>query len=927
MPTNIDTRNLDATAGAVFFAVGRGTEGGASSYHLSIAGITEGLREPKWGTVSAVAANSGYSLGTIQVDFGQRGTWPLGATESRTLRPGETTYVDGVIEQARQYATAHRLPFTRDRADLRADLLSHGDGQRNRSSLRFIDEQTRDSINAWAGSAEGKQWIHAHIDYPQIRNATLTAITMLERHGSGIAEDKRFESIALIAKTANQLPGKLPELEAVLKRGGSYQDLRDQAAEIRQDRRFYAGLTAADVAAAYEDAYARHPQEMDRAHLKVGRADFAPASEASDPDIRLASAQANARAHGGAPQVLQEGSSGRTVQKLEHNLHALGYGAAGAQPITPDRRFDADTKAAVEAFQRDHSLNPIDGRAGPATLTAIDREARQLQTHMAGLGLVDAHGKAITADGYLGAGSQHAISRFQQQHDLPATGVADAQTRLAISSEAAQQRPALESPEAPTIPVAAAPVTPAAPERATRAAGAAAPGGERISVVEPFGNVTSNRVLAHGLSGDAAYRELKIHHPNANAGAVRSGDSSRTDRPSAMMEGELEAVRTRSDINGIPLVQKDLILTDPVGRRGIMIPNPVAGYVQLNRDGTNSISIYSHPAGDPQRELVGQVLHGAVGSSPYKTGDFVEYGAPLVRQSDVGSKGAVHAHIELEPDQYRKYLGDMLNDRITLGGTVQVQGPQAAQAARSAAAAPMADGMLVQGERGVEVAALQARLATLGYTGAGGHPLAADGVYGRETFAAVKQFQASNGLEVDGKAGTRTLGRIDDPSAVRAGVSPAAPTAAPEASVASRSVSPLPAAPASLRDPGHPDHMRFSQAQQGLQLLEQQRAQAGMPRLFATPQDAERAAGQLAYESKVVGMRQIDHVVARADGTGLFAVQGTPGDPAAQRVFVDRQQALSQSVEASSQQSDALQTEFNQRMQEQQQDQLRGRGL
>ena len=909
MPTHIDTRNLDATAGAVFFAVGRGTEGGGSSYHLSIAGITEGLREPEWGTVSAVAANSGYSLGTIQVDFGQRGAWPLGATESRRLLPGETTYVDGVIQQSSQYAKTHSLPFTRDHADLRADLLSHGDGQRNRSSLRFIDTQTRDSINAWAGSPEGKQWIHTHIDYPQIRNATLTAMTLLDRHGSGIAEDKRFESIALLAKTANQLPGKLPELEAVLKRGGSYEDLRDQAAEIRKDRRFYAGVAAADVAAAYEDGYARHPQEMDRAHLKVGRADFAPASEATDPDIRLASEQARARSHASsAPQVLQEGSSGRAVQKLEHNLHALGYGPGGVQAIAPDRRFDAGTRAAVESFQRDHGLDPVDGRAGPTTLAAIDREARTLQTQMAGLGLTDSQGKAITADGYLGTGSQHAISRFQQLHDLPTTGVADAQTRQAISAEAAQHRPATPSPDAPASTPPAAAVGGAAAGRPSGATGVAAPGGERISVVEPFGNVTSNRVLAHGISGETAYRELKIHHPNANAEAVRTGNAGRTDRPSAMMEGELEAVRARSDLNGIPLVQKDLILTDPVGRRGIMIPNPVAGYVQLNHDGTNSISIYSHPAGDPKRELVGQVLHGAVGSSPHKTGDFVEYGAPLVRQSDVGSKGAVHAHIELEPDQYRRYLGDMLNDRITLGVTVQAQGPQAAQAARSAAAAPMADGMLAQGERGREVSALQGRLAALGYAAADGRPLAVDGVYGKDTFAAVKHFQTNNGLDDDGKAGTRTLTRIEDAAAVRAGPPPAAAT--------------------SMRDPGHADHARFSQAQQGLQALEQQRAQARMPPLFASPQDAERAAGQLAYESKVVGMRQIDHVVARPDGTGLFAVQGTLGDPAAQRVFVDRQQAVSQPVEASTRQSEALQNDFNQRVQEQQhQDAMRGRGL
>ncbi|HFL7665204.1 TPA: peptidoglycan-binding protein, partial [Stenotrophomonas maltophilia] len=96
------------------------------------------------------------------------------------------------------------------------------------------------------------------------------------------------------------------------------------------------------------------------AHLKVGRRDFAPATEGSDPDIRVALQQARAHGHGGGgPQVLKEGSSGRAVEKLEHNLHTLGYGGTAAQAIHPDRQFDATTRQAVEAFQRDHGLTPV----------------------------------------------------------------------------------------------------------------------------------------------------------------------------------------------------------------------------------------------------------------------------------------------------------------------------------------------------------------------------------------------------------------------------------------------------------------------------------------------------------------------------------------------------------------------------------------
>lgn len=543
-------------------------------------------------------------------------------------------------------------------------------------------------------------------------------------------------------------------------------------------------------------------------------------------------------------------------------------------------------------------------------------EVQALQQKLVQAGYTGKDGQALNPDGNFGANTQHAVREFQKAQGLQEDGKAGRAT-LAVLAGAVRE-PAATPPRSEAVPPQRQPSPDAAHGGARPAA---APGGDRITLVEPFGNVTANRVIAHGTSGEAAYREMKIHHPNANSEAVRTGNASKADRPSQIVEGELETVRTRGDRNGIPLVHKDLILTDPDGVRRVMIPNPVAGYVQVNADKWNSISIWSHPPGDPQRELVGQVLHGARGTTPYKTGDFVEYGAPLIRQSDAGTPGAVHAHIELEPDQFRRYLGDVLNDRITLGGTVHAQGPQAAQAAHAARTTPMADGVLIQGERGDEVKALQGKLSSLGYQGADGKPLAADGVFGKDTLAAVKQFQSANGLDDDGKVGRKTLAQLDAPAAVRAGAQPTTPATPAKADP----IAPPPAPP-SLRDPSHPEHARFGQALEKLQVLEQQRVGAGLAPLFANPQETERAAGQLAYESKVTGMRQIDHVVARPDGSGLFAVQGTVGDPASVRTFVDRTQAVSQPVEASTRQVEDLDKQFGQQAQEQEQAQSRARG-
>ncbi|RYF09111.1 MAG: peptidoglycan-binding protein, partial [Oxalobacteraceae bacterium] len=391
------------------------------------------------------------SLGTIQVDFGQRGTWPLGSIESRALQPGEQTYVDGVIQQAAAYAQAHKLPFAKDHADLRRDLLSHGNGLNGRSSLSFVDTGTRDSINAWAGSTEGKQWIHSNIDYPQVRNATQTAMGILDAHGDNIVEDRRFEAISLLAKTANQMPSQLPKLEKVLKDGGDYEALLAKADQIRATHSYYDGPKAANVAEKYENAYPQNQAALDRAHTKVSGRDFDPSSERNDPDVQkaLELVHASPSRQASPGHLLKEGSSSREVRKLESNLSALGYTASNGDAFQVDQKFDASTKEAVEAFQQANGLTPVDGKAGTATLRAIDQQARSLQSNLIELGFTGADNKPLSVDGYLGNGTRQAVSAFQEANGLPATGVADRGTLNSLAQQAAQQRQAHDPAHAP----------------------------------------------------------------------------------------------------------------------------------------------------------------------------------------------------------------------------------------------------------------------------------------------------------------------------------------------------------------------------------------------------------------------------------------------------------------------------------------------
>lgn len=368
----LDTHDVNSLAGATYFVVGRGTEGGPSSYHLSIAGITSGTSDPNWGKADKIVANSGYSLGTIQVDLGQRGTWALGATDGAALKPGETNYVDGIIGQAAQYAKDHDLKFTADTAQLHTDLLSHGNGERGRTTLNFIDTDTRNSINAWASSADGQQWIHSNIDYPQIKNATQSAMDMLDTYGTNIPEDHRLETVAILAKTANQMPSQMAKFEKVLKDGGDYDDVLAKANEIKGKYAYYDGPKAASIAERYEKAY-DDPHRADalaRANAKVSGANFDPSTSASDPDITEALKAIGQGGRSHAAASLREGSSGDRVISLQTELAKLGYTDAHGRALNPDGDFGPGTKAAVEGFQKAQGMKP-DGIVGPKTMDAL----------------------------------------------------------------------------------------------------------------------------------------------------------------------------------------------------------------------------------------------------------------------------------------------------------------------------------------------------------------------------------------------------------------------------------------------------------------------------------------------------------------------------------------------------------------------------
>lgn len=344
----------------------------------------------------------------------------------------------------------------------------------------FIDANTRDCINMWAMSNEGKKWIHSNIDYPQVRNMALTAISILNKHNHNVSEDQRFEAINILAKTANQVPGKLARLEAVLKNGGDYSALLAEAEAIQSENKYYHGPKVALVAKAYENNY-RDPNKqaaLDRAHVKVGRRDFDPVAEDYDADVLLAkSALANGRNEfvSARDQARLRQKNDPAIQRLQETLNTLHYTDAHDRPLVVDGRYGPSTKHAIETFQRDKGLS-VDGIAGPNTWSALQEATRvasiaptmaptvpsataaepsavtfprmapssdldavtlrALQQHLNTLGITDHHGQALSTTGVYDESTRTAVMTFQLEQRLPGTGAADPATRALIEARA-----------------------------------------------------------------------------------------------------------------------------------------------------------------------------------------------------------------------------------------------------------------------------------------------------------------------------------------------------------------------------------------------------------------------------------------------------------------------------------------------------------
>ena len=138
--------------------------------------------------------------------------------------------------------------------------------------------------------------------------------------------------------------------------------------------------------------------------------------------------------------VLQQGSKGEAVAKLQRNLVALGYNPKGTDGI-----FGADTKAAVMLFQEVCGLT-ADGVVGKNTNDAINRALSNKNAGALSRGLISSEVTSLqnnlkklgyysgSADGIFGAGTESAVKRFQRAYGLVQDGVAGSGTKGKIAN-------------------------------------------------------------------------------------------------------------------------------------------------------------------------------------------------------------------------------------------------------------------------------------------------------------------------------------------------------------------------------------------------------------------------------------------------------------------------------------------------------------
>ena len=384
----------------IYFAVGVTSESGERAYRLMVAGDNPGT------TRVEVAQNSGYTIGTIQIDLGQH--------YQPNVRNGENAPAD-LMGAYQGWARAQHPDWVltpEQLAQTTADLGRNG-RQIASSGGRDVDATVKSHIDTFLASDAGVTWVHDR-DVAQVDKLMDRAIAPLQRSDlyRNATADDQVRLAAMVAKTYNQnetLGGQLVDdigrnrhrnVAAVNTAIGALDPSRSGPADYLEDGRNHA-LSGANVVVALRNAHPNSPLhpvwdhvtanplvnptrlDQDRAHPNL------PGEYATVRRLFVNYEQAEPFIHaldrGGAYQ------QARTSQTQPGRFNDNGVYAAGNDFVTWDRQgnghafvrgvwseVDRDDLSRVNQANRVVDLN-IDRNGASERLLRVDRTAPPLR--------------------------------------------------------------------------------------------------------------------------------------------------------------------------------------------------------------------------------------------------------------------------------------------------------------------------------------------------------------------------------------------------------------------------------------------------------------------------------------------------------------------------------------------------------------------
>jgi peptidoglycan hydrolase-like protein with peptidoglycan-binding domain len=446
---------------ALYYAVGVTSEGSRDSFRLAFAGNRNG------GLLQA-AENSGYSVGTLQTDLGQR-PQTASALMAATLAWAESRTPPVPLPSAAVW-DAGALDIARNGGTIRAD------------GGRDVDPTVLAPVRAFLGSPEGVTWVHRQ-DSAQVDKLISNVVTPLQATAAyqAMSPDDRLATAVMVGKLYNQsevsgtrvlnaiAAGELTtlaQIDARIDRFGGYREQGNN--HVTQGIAPIAALRAAPAGTAFAAVWAdlqanpiREPVLAERGLTATGidRSHQIARELALDYDRAPAVLDAADR---GAQLSRGRAPSGGSGAMVSGDTVAI-WGAAGPVHLFRDGQWESHDRAQVQRVGeapnhelqltrdgRTETLLRVDPTVPALRMSAAERAEvdrrnegrltdREVQQALRDGGFTDDRGRAIAADGDFGARSRQALAKFEAAEGLPVDGQLDPQARLRLAVRHADQ--------------------------------------------------------------------------------------------------------------------------------------------------------------------------------------------------------------------------------------------------------------------------------------------------------------------------------------------------------------------------------------------------------------------------------------------------------------------------------------------------------